>query len=502
MQKARLVAGFAALALFVGALTVCSTQGTPLLCPGFVYSDEVDPAWYVPPSLDEQILDSAVIARASLLSVAPATEMLGMALWPDFRAVHKLRFAIHEYLKGSGPNEMLLVVQDDERHCWRPDAHDFAEWNAEIRNTSWDGRQAIIFLENLHGPKSNGPMTFTYSSLHVSRLRYTLDRLNRSWLPDADTYSSAEKVATDDMAFMTGGSEPWPPLITLGELKAAIAEWDATMKAGEDIEGYDLCIHYKLSAERIARSDKLAGRTPVPVQYQRTLGSGSATGVEAHRKSTVGDEGYYHYWLSGSSATYFRMGIDDLDSSPQNGWHYVLATARPLPSGVFTVRINDQHPEEIPCNFRPANAYEVVTVTITAPAGVLHEAFFDPIYATSTGEYKADASHGVLDPPSYRAEGASASTTIHAISWKARQVTVTASPGALPANHYLDFIALDGSVALRLDVDDAASGSSGGNRVLTWRVCEQPWRTGDKLMLRISASDGEPPGATRDGVCE
>ena len=156
----------------------------------------------------------------------------------------------------------------------------------------------------------------------------------------------------------------------------------------------------------------------------------------------------------------------------------------------------------MPCNFRPTNAYAVVTVTATAPAGVLHEAFFDPIYATSTGEHKADASHGVLDPPSYRAEGPSASTTIHAISWKADQVTLTLGSHPLPADHHLDFIAPDGSAALRLDVDDAASGISGGNRVMSWRVCEQPWRAGDKLMLRIAASDGVPPGATRDRVCQ
>ena len=68
--------------------------------------------------------------------------------------------------------------------------------------------------------------------------------------------------------------------------------------------------------------------------------------------------------------------------------------------------------------------------------------------------------------------------------------------------HHIDFIALDGSVALRLDFDQATEAvKDGGTRLLTWGACSQPWSGGDLLMLRISASPPGLTGATNDGVC-
>ena len=94
-----------------------------------------------------------------------------------------------------------------------------------------------------------------------------------------------------------------------------------------------------------------------------------------------------------------------------------------------------------------------------------------------------------------------ATTTIHAIAWKAQRATLTTSPGALPANHHVDFIELDGSVSLRLDVDTATTTTSGGKHTLSWRICQQPWHAGDKLMLRISQSGAGLYGASNDDAC-
>ena len=49
--------------------------------------------------------------------------------------------------------------------------------------------------------------------------------------------------------------------------------------------------------------------------------------------------------------------------------------------------------------------------------------------------------------------------------------------------HALDFIEMDGTVSLSLDVNDAAVDSV--SRTLSWSVVSQPWEDGDKLMLRI-----------------
>ena len=50
--------------------------------------------------------------------------------------------------------------------------------------------------------------------------------------------------------------------------------------------------------------------------------------------------------------------------------------------------------------------------------------------------------------------------------------------------HRLDFIELDGSVSLTLQVDESTVDAP--NKTLSWPVSSQPWEDGDKLMLRIA----------------
>ena len=73
------------------------------------------PGAQVSPSLEEQIFDSDTIVRASLLSASARAETVpsdpGVA--PTYRAVHELRFTVHEYLTGSGPSEIVVVVRDE-----------------------------------------------------------------------------------------------------------------------------------------------------------------------------------------------------------------------------------------------------------------------------------------------------------------------------------------------------------------------------------------------------
>ena len=47
----------------------------------------------------------------------------------------------------------------------------------------------------------------------------------------------------------------------------------------------------------------------------------------------------------------------------------------------------------------------------------------------------------------------------------------------------VNFIALDGSVPLSLQVANATVDAA--NRTLSWPVGSQPWQSGDLLMLRI-----------------
>ena len=95
----------------------------------------------------------------------------------------------------------------------------------------------------------------------------------------------------------------------------------------------------------------------------------------------------------------------------------------------------------------------------------------------------ADATNGQLNPASFTdANGDPAS--IHRISYDSGDVTITLTPHSAITGHTLDFIALDGSISLSLHTDDATLDPD--SNTLTWSVSEQPWHSGDKLMLRIS----------------
>ena len=57
------------------------------------------------------------------------------------------------------------------------------------------------------------------------------------------------------------------------------------------------------------------------------------------------------------------------------------------------------------------------------------------------------------------------------------------------ADHYLDVIALDGTVSLRLRLDDATTAATAsGGQAWRWRACTAPWAAGDQLMLRLHHS--------------
>ena len=117
--------------------------------------------------------------------------------------------------------------------------------------------------------------------------------------------------------------------------------------------------------------------------------------------------------------------------------------------------------EMVVCDGKP-DAKVVVVITVTAPAGTLAESFFDP----------ATSSAAVVG-----------TTTVGAISWEASRVTADLTL-TVPTAATLDFIALDGTVALSLAVANATSTDG----VLAWEVTPQPWDGDDQLMLR----DPEP----------
>ena len=188
-------------------------------------------------------------------------------------------------------------------------------------------------------------------------------------------------------------------------------------------------------------------------------------------------------------------------------------TVRPLPWGQYrfyhtvfdpnrlTICGGDAMPEAM-----RKSAEDIVEVT--APEGVVHEAFFDPV--ASGDAVGAGGADGVLTGAGFtlwhstlwRATRNGCHTIIRRIEWESGRVVMRLEPddNAL-AGHHVDFISLDGSVALRLDFDDAVEATSGGAPALAWSVRNQPWSEGDLLMLRISRSEANLIGASGDAEC-
>ena len=467
--------------------------------------------WSVSPSLDEQVFDSDTIVRATLLSAVAGTESVpgdpGVA--PTHRAVNELRFTVHEYLKGSGPSEVVVVVRDEASYpgtvgtfVLEADALGRAQEQLQRRRTTWDDREAVLFLRT-GGPSQSGgasggsqrtaqnnpAIEFTQSNpVFQTPFDYSIDTLSRAWLPSRDAGATGASRSAD-REYITDGSASPPPTISLTALRSKIAELETTLAEGAGIEGFRECIRGKISYERVERAYEDTEHS-TPSQFEATLASGSAAGTEFFRKgnsASYWDTQYVRLWLSGPDMDRFQALVDDDDSDVGNGYDHTLALARPLPAGEYRVTYTMQHEDRFPCNFIPRSPYGEWTVTVTAPAGTLHEAFFDPVTVGMAVE--ADATNGVLEPTSFT-DTNDASATLQSLAYElptgsgSGTVKLQVDPHTGLGGHRLDFIELDGSVSLSLEVDSATVDTANGT--LSWPVSSQPWDDGDRLMLRIA----------------
>ncbi len=481
------------------AVAACGTSGPPhLLAP--TPTPQIhrlsDPTWRVPPSIEEQIFSSDVIVRATLQSATAATETLpsdpGVA--STYQAVQELRFTVHEYLQGSGPTALLVVVRGADGYPTEAAARADAAYAVQVRVTTWDSRQAVLFLETPARPYTPAAWQFVLSNYDQSPWAYSVDTLSRAWLPAQDP--PAEGVTPTD--FITDGTPTPPPTITLVDLRARIAALAAELKAGEGVDGFRECILIRIGHARHRRAEPWT-----PPLEAATVGSGSAAGTDVSRAAyRYDDPQYSRYWLSGSDSGRFHPLVIDADGVPSTGYDHSLATTRPLPNGTYHVRYNWQHPSEIPCGFAPDDSYDDFTVTVTAPTGTVHEALFDPA-ALGRGVVGRDAAHGVLSPAVVGTAGGAAasgatsgtSATLRRLTWDAGQLRLDVS-GTTLAGQQLELIRLDGTVGLTLRGDAAIATVTAGGHELRWPVCTQPWQPGERLMLRIRAAPaGDPPAA-------
>ena len=177
-----------------------------------------------------------------------------------------------------------------------------------------------------------------------------------------------------------------------------------------------------------------------PHTHQFSSGlAGGTVGYEIPEGDPITPSVPFEVWLDGGDASLFSVATPSQD--------YRVTTTRPLPGRAYNFHFNHRGPYFSRCDGDTIR-YEW-TVTVNAPAGTLHEAFFDPV--TVGTAVAADTTNGVLKPATFTdANGASA--TLERIAWEPEvgesgTVKLQVNPPTGLTDQEVNFIALDGSVS-------------------------------------------------------
>ena len=444
-------------------------------------------------SLEEMVIKSEVIARVRLRSVEPA----GAKMAYDYTARDGLEYAgslkltmnALEYIKGTGGAELVAYAYGyisgrDNDNAFVASTEAVAarlgRWLLTTRDARWDDREAIVLL------RYNEPEGHYYLGL-VSAREYIPDgglgyqftvagTMWKSWLPDAaspsatstaQSTSTADNLVSAEQRFLLddpgSAATSTVPSIGLNELKAKVTELTSEY-SGDGSAEYRACVIAKYEWESQSQQDtRDNGGTPIRAVRDHELGSGEPAGTWMYVPPTAHKN--IREYGDTPPPTMGQFWTEGRDKDLLVGrWPFVIATVRPLPAGEYRVFRLVRNPVHVLCDAYPKQERERFehVLTVTAPVGTIAESFFDPY-----------------------ADGAAitGTTTMGTISWQSGKIETTLTQDV--TGHALDFIALDGSVSLSLDVADATDDSG----TLVWSIATQPWNAGDQLMLRIRKSD-------------
>ena len=464
--------------------------------------------------LEEKIIIYNTIVLATLAStsseVVLASDPYRGGVDNRYRAILKFNLTVHEYLKGSGPTNITALWLDGTYYATSAEAESARAAIVQRRDTQWDDERAIVLLVGNH----RGSV-----GIFGTALSELLHRSNHFFLGSRDRYSGDDRYSLH-----SGSSVVWfpeqgsstladgscmmtlPPNsqnISLPTLKQTIEAVTAEL-AQDDSEEYRNCVVKKYEYMRHERNWPVAmGEEFTLWDLDHTIGSGLPAGSVIDRRDFRNPDPA-PTWLEGTNSAAFNVSTG---TSTSAGYEQaeIISTARPLPAGEYSFDIKERESVFKPCNYVVSNE---VTVTVTA-RGALHELFFDPV--TVGSNVAADSTNGVLNPASFTGANGS-TTTISSLTWESSstssepipdsnggsvgtvkvEVTAGSDPDDVLGDHILDFIKLDGSVSLSLDVVDAAVETGPASSTLIWGVSSQPWDSGDKLMVRIREAPPTP----------
>ena len=490
-------------------------------------SGSVARTYTAPTSVEELVFLSDIVARVSLVSAEAGIQPVYVQNELMQQAAFAFRFQVLEYLKGSGGGELSVKVPVDSLGAsWlrymsanSEEALGIAEANFATRDARWDSREAIVFLKSKSAPSpeqstsgasSDNSLQFTdvgASSSNIYRYSISSD-MNKAWLPATNVDAATGAADSDQTRYFTaeppqssgasGAAASSASSISLANIKDLIEANDALLERNQDVSYFEECLKIKFRYTALYKTGWY-----METRYETEIASGTRPGsVEIWEDIEDGDPYYATWWIEGPNTHLFTMTKEDTDNDPATGYKWKVSANRPLPSGKYIINYDGQSWITVPCNFKPKDGYiNEQTLIATAPDGALHEAFFDPApLGVGVGANSASGGVGALKPAEFTHNGAT--VAIEQIEWSTNTNKVAlklSNRSAKLAGHHIDFIELDASVSLRLDIDDAETTSTGYGQTLSWEVCRQPWHPGDQLMLRIAKSAAA--SATIKPVC-
>ena len=194
--------------------------------------------------------------------------------------------------------------------------------------------------------------------------------------------------------------------ITLGALKQRIAAVTAELNAGDGSEEYKDCVKMRYEFDRmdryfIAQGEGQRVEPMYPTHEFDSAQPAVATIYEDQVAGAESSEKRSKLWFDGRDADLFNVVTGDL--VPVRSAFTFTRVWSPrvrFPAGEYRANNNFLQFPFIPCNH--VFTYEI-TMTVTAPEGTVHEAFFDPVVIGAA--VGADGSRGVLKPASFAIEG-------------------------------------------------------------------------------------------------
>ena len=447
-------------------------------------------------SFDERIALSDVVVHAEFVSA----EMGAVAFAEGYRGLIRYTFRILEYLKGEGNATVTVEVDVWTGTLWL--SHQDAQSQAGawiFANSQWHDRQMVLTLSEA-STGCEGDYTFSGPG-HIDQSRYAIDSdENKAWMPAADLSTRTSVVGNNEaQLFLTdwpvatgSGAESDAPTITLGEIRGRISGIDNQIATYDDpTEGHE-CVQIRLHSARL--EPEYQKRSVRVSNFEMTSGAASGTVFKISDGASFEDWPYLIWFLVGHLDDVFVSEIVDIDADATNGYTVEWSNTRPVPSGKYTNYLKSVLPLEFVRN-NPCASLEGIdtlddlkvaqgttsenqwTITVTAPEGTIHEAFFDPVALTDPSDdigvrYNPKTSFTLPDK---------SSVTLDYLYYAPGVVKMGTTPHNALFGYEMDIIELDGKVSSTFVFDGSGSISAPHE----WATCVQPWDVGDKLMLRI-----------------